>query len=417
MPRQLSERVFLLLIGAVQCVNILDFMMVMPLGPDFAAAFGVPNSRLGLLGASYTLAAAASGIAGSFFLDRFDRRKALAVTLAGLVVSTALGGLVESFDTMLASRCAAGLFGGPASALALAIVSDVIPPERRGRAMGAVLGAFAVASVFGVPVGLELAHLGDWRTPFFAVATLAALVAALAVALLPPLVGHLALRHERPATLRSMLARREVVLALTANAVVMLGHFALVPNLAAYFQFNFGYPREDMGLLYFGGGLISLGTMRLAGHLADRIGPPLVATGATVAYIAILFFSYIVPLYGFPVLLLFAGFMVTSSFRAVPMRALASRVPNPAERARYMSTQSAIDHIAAAGGALLGAHLLRELPGGRLEGMDSLGWVTIALSATVPGLLFLVERRVRSREHRPIEAHSATSVAPAGPGG
>jgi predicted MFS family arabinose efflux permease len=191
MPKPVSERSLILLIGAVQFVNVLDFMMVMPLGPDFAAAFGVQNSRLGWVGASYTLAAALSGIVGSSFLDRFDRRKALIFALAGLVLSTMASGSTQSFETMLVTRWIAGTFGGPASALSLAIVSDVIPPERRGRAMGAVLGAFAFASVLGVPAGLELSHHGGWRAPFFAIAVVGALVAVLALSLLPPLTSHL----------------------------------------------------------------------------------------------------------------------------------------------------------------------------------------------------------------------------------
>jgi hypothetical protein len=35
-------------------VNVLDFMMVMPLGPDFAAALDIPTSHLGYIGGSYT---------------------------------------------------------------------------------------------------------------------------------------------------------------------------------------------------------------------------------------------------------------------------------------------------------------------------------------------------------------------------
>jgi predicted MFS family arabinose efflux permease len=411
MSKTLSERSFILLIGSVQFVNVLDFMMVMPLGPDFAAAFGVQNSRLGLVGASYTLAAAVSGIAGSTFLDRFDRRKALAVALLGLVLSTAASGAISSFETMLVTRCIAGMFGGPASALSLAIVSDVIPPERRGRAMGSVLAAFAFASVLGVPAGLELAHLGGWRLPFFAIALVGACVCLLAIFLLPPLTGHLD-RKGPGTTVLELLRRPEVVVALLSNGVVMLGHFALVPNLAAYYQYNFGYPRDGLGLLYFVGGLISIGTMRIAGYLADKIGVSLAATFGTIAYIAVLAVAFISPIYSLPVLLLFAGFMVASSFRAVPMRSLSSRVPSPVERARYMSAQSAVDHLAGAAGAVLGSRLLHELPNGRLEGMDRLGWVTVSLSACVPFLLLFVERTVRRREQS-APALAAQPVTPA----
>ena len=70
-----SERVIVLLIGAVQFVNILDFVMVMPMGPDFAVALHIPSSKLGWIGGAYTAAAAVSGLVGSLFLDRFDARR------------------------------------------------------------------------------------------------------------------------------------------------------------------------------------------------------------------------------------------------------------------------------------------------------------------------------------------------------
>src|SRR5207253_401505 len=170
MARHPSERTVIFLIGAVQFVNILDFMMVLPLGPFFAGPLGIPASRIGVVGGSYTAAAALSGIACSFFLDRFDRRKALGVAVAGLVAATALGGFSTGFAWMISARVLAGLFGGPATSLSLSIVADVIPAERRGKALGAVMGAFSVAAVLGVPTGLELARWGGWRLPFFSVA-------------------------------------------------------------------------------------------------------------------------------------------------------------------------------------------------------------------------------------------------------
>ena len=69
----ITERRLLFLVGAVQAVNILDFMMVMPLGPDFAQALGIPTAHIGWIGGSYTVAAAFSGILGrSSSIDSTD---------------------------------------------------------------------------------------------------------------------------------------------------------------------------------------------------------------------------------------------------------------------------------------------------------------------------------------------------------
>jgi predicted MFS family arabinose efflux permease len=394
MPSAISERRIVLLVGAVLFVNILDFMMVLPLGPDFGRALGIPTSQLGLVGASYTGAAALAGIAGSLVLDRFDRRKALGVVIAGLVVGTAAGAFATGLGSMLAARIVAGAFGGPATSISLAIVSDVVPAERRGRAMGSAMGSFAVASVLGVPAGLELARLGGWRVPFLAVAGLGAVLAAAAVRVLPPLVGHLRAGPRAPAPAGGVLRRPTAILALLATAALMTAQFALVPNIAAYWQFNLAWPRERLGLLFVLGGLVSFGTMRLAGQLSDRVGAAASAALATALYLAVLFGAFIFPGRAPPALALFVAFMAASSFRMVPMQALSSRVPAAEERARFMSAQSVVQHLGSAAGAFAASRILWQLPGGRLGGMDRVAWLAAALASAVPVLIWLLEARV-----------------------
>src|SRR5262249_35823984 len=109
--RPVSERAIVFLVGAIQFVNILDFMLVMPLGPDFAKALGIPTAHLGFIGGSYTAAAGLSGLLGALFLDRFDRRKALAVAMLGLVMGTLAGGFAVSLTTLMFARVLAGAFG------------------------------------------------------------------------------------------------------------------------------------------------------------------------------------------------------------------------------------------------------------------------------------------------------------------
>ncbi|HEY8946066.1 MAG TPA: MFS transporter, partial [Polyangiaceae bacterium] len=104
----LSDRSLVVLLAAIQFVNVLDFMMVMPLGPDFAEALNIETSRLGWIGGSYTAAAAAAGLFSAGWLDRFDRRRALLVALLGLSVGTAAGGLANGLETLIAARALAG---------------------------------------------------------------------------------------------------------------------------------------------------------------------------------------------------------------------------------------------------------------------------------------------------------------------
>lgn len=393
-----SERTIVFLVGAIQFVNVLDFMMVMPLGPDFAVGLGIPAAHLGYIGGSYTAAASVSGLAGSFFLDRFDRRSALGLAMLGLVIGTLAGGFATSFETLIAARVLAGLFGGPATSLSLSIIADVIPAERRGRALGAVMSAFSVASVLGVPAGLELARHGGWRLPFFAVAGVGFVVTTLSIFSLPSLRLHLQRPKDEVALPFLEIWSRPVVLySLSLTAAVMVSSFILVPNISAYLQYNLGYPRESLWMLYLVGGSCAFFANRLYGRLVDQYGSFRIGTLGTLAFIAVVYFAFIAYSPSIPVLVIFVAFMLSSSLRAVPLNTLTTKVPKARERARFMSIQSAVQHLSSAVGAFLSAKLLHELPSHRLEGITTISMVSIAAALLFPPLAWTIESRVRAR--------------------
>lgn len=408
--RQVSERTMILLVAAVQFVNILDFMIVMPLGKDFSLALDIPTSQIGWIGGSYTASAAIAGLLSSKFLDRFDRRAALAFAMLGLVLGTAAGALATGLASLMAARVIAGAFGGPATALSLSIVADVIPPERRGKAMGVVMGAFAVASVLGVPAGLELARQGGWQLPFLAVAALGVVVAACAVGMMPKMTKHLEGGVKPRLRIKVLLARPLVLLALLATSLTMMSSFVLIPNFAAYLQDNLGYPRERMGLLYLVGGSISLFTLVTVGRLVDRIGAPIVSAIGTTMLAVVLFGGFIQTGMAYPVMAVFVGFMASMSFRAVAFQTLSSRVPDPNERAGFMSLQSAVQHMSSAVAAVVASLLLQVGADGKLEGMPSVGLLSLFLALPVPVVLWLVDGRVRRRESA-LRQQAATTAA------
>lgn len=403
-PAASSERLIVLLVGAVQFVNVLDFMMVMPLGPDFAVALGISTSRIGLVGGSYTAAAAVAGIAGSLFLDRFERRWALAISMLGLVIGTALGGFATGLSTLLLARIVAGAFGGPATSLSLAVIADAVPPARRGKAMGAVMGAFAVASVLGVPAGLELSQRFSWRAPFFAVAALGLLLVPFAIGLMPPMRGHLS--APRAAGPRVTLFDSMTGLSLGNTALNMLGLFAVVPNISAFVQHNLGFPRERIGMLYLIGGVASFVVVRVVGAMVDRFGVTRLVVAGTALYGFALVAGFVHPVAWLPVTVVFVVFMLSSNFRMVPMQALASRVPRPEQRARFMSAQSAVQHAASAAGSMLASLVLIARPDGKLVHMDHVALASLMLALIIPFTVHLLERRVKAREQAQATGHT-----------
>lgn len=393
------EARLILFVGLVQFINILDFMMVMPLGPDFALALGIPAEHIGMIGGSYTLAAALTGLAASLFLDRFERKRALQLALLGLAAATACGALAQGTASLVAARVLAGMFGGPLSSLAVAMIADHIPPQRRGAAMGKVMGAHAAASVLGVPFGLELASLLGWRAPFVALALVALMVLVLARRFLPAggnVIQTLSLAHQLR-VIAELFRNPTALGAFGYMALAMAAGFMIIPNISAHYQMNLDYPRARLGLLYFCGGTVSFFAMRWVGRLVDRTSSTRVSLYSTALLIASIGLGFVWYGHGASPLLIFILFMVAMTSRNVAGQALSSKVPRPAERASFMSLQSSVMHMASAGGAFLSSQMLTHTQDGRLAGIEAVGALAIAFSLAVPFLFRLTERRVATR--------------------
>lgn len=412
------ERAIILIIAAVQFINIVDFMMVTPLGPFLSTGLQIEESDLALLAAAYTGAAAVAGLAGALFLDRFDRRIALAVSLSGLILATAAGGFAVGLHSLIATRVVAGLFGGPATALAMSIIADVVPPERRGRAMSTVMISFSAATVLGVPLGLAAAEVGGWRMPFFALAAMGAFVIPASIYLLPPLTAHLARARQSNAVadLRKLSSTRLVTVSWTMTAVVMMAGFILIPNFPAYLTGNLSVPVEHIKYLYLAGGISSIISFRIVGKLVDRYGSFKIGAVAS-GFLAVQLYFYAVHFIpGTPVSVMFVTFMICMNFRNVAYNTLASRVPEPELRARFQSVQSAVQHAASAFAGAVSAWILEERPGGGLLHIETVGLISVALTLLAPLFFWVVERGVQGRPQQAMGVTGPASVAgPSGP--
>src|ERR1041385_7295392 len=189
--KQLSERSLLMLLAAVQFTHIVDFMILMPLGPQLMRELHIGPGHFSALVAAYTISSGVVGLLAAPFIDRFDRRKLLLIAYGGFIAGTLACALSQDAAALLAARALSGAFGGLSISMVMAIVGDVVPAERRAAGVGIVMTAFSAAAAVGVPFGLQLAQSFRWEAPFFMLAGIAGAVWCLALAGLPPVRGHL----------------------------------------------------------------------------------------------------------------------------------------------------------------------------------------------------------------------------------
>ncbi len=383
-----EEKRIVWIAALVQFVNIVDFMMVMPLGPDLSKALPVTNSDIGIICGCYTLSVGVSGIICAKFLDKFDRKSVALFAVAGLAFANL--GATFSWDlySMIASRVVAGVFGGQAVAIAMSMVTDAVPPERRGRAMAVVMGSFSVSSIAAIPFGLELARIGSWKTPFYGIFILGCIVFLLICFFTPPMREHLQYKKEEISMVK-FLSNSNYLLAFVMMATAMISSYAIIPNISAFFQLNLGYPRESLGFLYLVGGVFSLVLIQIGGRSSDKIGPVPTNIVGTIFLVVFLYDGFMHT----PVsseMIIFVMFMGTVCFRNVSATTEASKLPAPFERAAFMSFLSSLQHIGNGIGALLSSAILITNNAGKLVNMEWVGLLAIGTALVQPVILIII---------------------------
>ena len=413
-------------LAGIQFSHIVDFMVMMPLGPQIMEAFGISAAAFGLLVSSYTYTGAVSGLITASVIDRFDRRRYLLVVFSGFILASMACGLAQSYFWLVAARATAGAFGGIMGALIFTISADHIPYVRRGKASGVIMSAFSLSTVIGVPLSLTLATHWGWRMPFFAIGAVslgllylawreiprksrahghgpAAGVAAAHGAhdahtasgaavdsrgatvhhAAPPLEPALILRRLGP--LRDVLRARHCQIAMGLSMLVLFSSFLLIPYITVHLVYDVGVRLEQIPLMYLFGGAASFFSARIIGRLADRYGK--LKVYRRVALLSLIPLVWLPNMGASPLwlaLICTTLFFVLVPGRMVAVSAAIVSAPPPSQRARFMAVNTAAQQLAMGSAAIIGGLLLTARPEG---GFDGMVWVSLAsLLATLLGI-------------------------------
>lgn len=379
-----KEKLLLWTLAAINFTHIVDFMILMPLGPQLMRIFEITPREFGLLVSSYTFSAGASSFLGAFFLDKYDRRTILLWVFLGFLLGTLACALSPNYIVLLFARIISGVFGGLTSALVFSVIGDAIPDSRRGRAMGLVMAAFSVASVFGVPFGLFIASLSSWHAPFYFLALMALVILGLIYNYVPSITSHLVSKSNKPSpmqVIRRVTGNANQMRAILLTILMMLGQFMVIPFLSPFMVSNVGFSEIQLTYIYMAGGFFTVFTSPWVGRLTDKYGKIRVFTvfmSLNVIPIAIITNLGATPI-GY-VLLVSTLFFVTSNGRMVPAAALITGTAKPENRGSFLSFNSAVQQFSSGIASFIGGMILVEGTDGRLMNFEWIGYWAILIS-------------------------------------
>ncbi|MFJ5934454.1 MFS transporter [Streptomyces sp. NPDC093071] len=305
--------------------------------PEIAGDLGIGVSRAGLLITAFAIGMIVGGPAMALATLRLPRRLTLVSALAVFALGHVVAALSSSFAVVLAARVVTALATGAFWAVGFVIVTAAAGPARATRAVGVMMGGLTLANVVGVPIGAFVGQYTGWRGPFWALAVLAALAAAV---------------------------------------LIMGGVLAAYTYVTPLLTDRAGIPAGAVPLVLVVFGLGALGGTAVGGRLGDR--RPMAATLTAAAVTALALFL-LIPLSTGPVTAVALVFLTAlAGFTVNPVvTSLAVRFAGDAPTLTSALTTSAYNTGIAAGSALAATALDSSLG---LTGPALVGGVSAALT-------------------------------------
>lgn len=393
-----QERWIVFILAAMQFFHVLDFVIMMPLGPFFMKEFSIGSTEFGFLVSSYTFSAGLFGFFGAFFLEKWERKKSLLFVFLGFSLATIFCSISFNYYQLLIARSIAGGFGGLTGALILALIGDIIPYNRRGKVTGIVLSAFSLASIIGIPLGMLLAENYSWKLSFFSIGLFSIVVFFLARGILPkgnenPIGNQF---NERIQIFIKMLLDKQILKALFFMICLMFAGFTLIPFITPYMVANVGLALDELKYIYLVGGMVTFFTTRRIGRMADSLGKFNVFTVvAILSWIPILWLTHLGKSSLWIALTCTTFFMVLVSGRLVPAFAIITACASKEVRASFMSLNSAVQQLSSGLASLLAGIIIQESENSQiLYNYDIVGWIAIVFSL----ISIMIARTIQPKE-------------------
>ena len=166
-------------LGFCGLVSAADNWFVSPALPAIANALGVAASAATIVLTAYLVPYGLLQPVCGTLGDCFGRLRVLHVIVAGLAVGTFLCAVAPTLPLLVAARVITGCFAAGIIAVSQAHVGDVVGPERRGAAVGVLMGITFTGQGLSSGLGGIITDLMSWRAAFACFGVLALLALAL----------------------------------------------------------------------------------------------------------------------------------------------------------------------------------------------------------------------------------------------
>ena len=241
--------------------------VTMALLPDIASSFGVSNPTVGQSVTAYAAGVVIGAPALAFLGSRLGRRRLLILLMSAVAAASVASALAASAQWLILARFASGLPHGAFFGVGAAVGAQVVGPNRRGRAVAAMMSGLTIAFAVGVPASAVVASTVGWRWAFAGIGAMGVITVLAAWRWVPklPASPETNFRGELRA-----LRNRPLWIAFLAGGVGFSGMFAAYTYVKPLLTDVAGIPLGAVPIVLVLYGIGSTAGTLLGGRLADR---------------------------------------------------------------------------------------------------------------------------------------------------
>lgn len=148
-------------------VNFMDRQVFSAVLQPMKIELGLTDADCGLLQTIFILGVAFFTFPFSYLMDRWSRKKPIAIMAIFWSIFTYCTGLATNFISLLIPRALVGVGEAGFSSGGTAMISGAYPKEKRGRVLGIFSIAVPLGAVIGTVFGGMISAKFGWRMPFF----------------------------------------------------------------------------------------------------------------------------------------------------------------------------------------------------------------------------------------------------------
>jgi predicted MFS family arabinose efflux permease len=362
--QRITDRVIIFTLWLIIFASSSQFLIIAPILPQIGDELHISDQKLGWLITSYAVFLAIFAIIAGPISDRIGRKKILIIGCTTMFVALLLHTVVFDFQSMLVVRAIAGSAGGMLTGACVAYIGDYFPVNRRGWANGWVATGSAAGQVLGIPIGSFVASYFGFKSPFlaFALVMLFALVLVI-TQVVQPVVKRDTRKLSIGGSFRDyylLLKQKNTRLIAFAYGLMFLSFALFIFYLPSFLTTLCGFTGFELSLLFLIGGVASVIGGPWAGNLSDRIGRRNIIVISSIGLFVVMLITSIYVDNFYKAYSVFFIFMLLTSARLGPFRAMVTEITSSEKRGKLMSLSISLGQLGMAFGGILAGYVYAE---------------------------------------------------------